>query len=83
VDEVVRVLFDPRVIRRHVVRHEVEHQLQPALLEPLSHTREPRGAAEIAMHRVVLDGEPRTGDVFLAQIRQSFLKLLAPSRIAS
>ena len=58
VDKVVRVLVDPRVIRGHVVRDEVEHQLQSAFLQPLAQTRERDIAAEIAMDDVVLDGEP-------------------------
>jgi hypothetical protein len=39
VDEVLRVLFGPCVIRSHVVRHEVEHQLQSALLQPMPQAR--------------------------------------------
>ena len=57
-DKVVRMLVDPRMIRRHVVGDKVEHQLQSALLQPLSQTGERRVAAQIAMDGVVLDGEP-------------------------
>ena len=57
-DKVVRMLVDPRVIRRHVVGDKVEHQLQSAFLQPLSQTGERRVAAQIAMDGVVLDGEP-------------------------
>ena len=57
-DKVFRVLVDPRVIRSHVVGDKVEHQLQSACLQPLSHARERRVAAQIAMDGVVLDGEP-------------------------
>ena len=39
VDEVFGMLVDPWVIRRHVIRHEVEHQLQSALLQPLPQAR--------------------------------------------
>ena len=77
------MLVDPRVIRRHVVRDEVEHQLQSALLQPLSQTGERRVAAQIAMDGVACDGEPGAGDVFLAQVRQRLLELLAPSGIAA
>ena len=77
-DKVVRVLVDPRVIRRHVVRDKVEHQLQSALLQPLAQTGQRRSAAQIAMDGVVLDGEPRAGDVFLSQVRQRLLKVPAP-----
>ncbi len=82
-DEVVGMLVDPRVIRRHVVRDEVEHQLQSALLQPLSQAGECRRAAQIAMDGVALDGESGAGDVFVAQIRQRFLKLVAPSGVAA
>ena len=40
-------------------------------------------AAQIAMHGVVLDGEPGAGDVFFLEVRQRFLKLLAPSGVAA
>jgi hypothetical protein len=53
-DEVVRVFVDPRVIRCHVVRDEIEQQLQSALLQPLSQACERRGAAEIAMDGVII-----------------------------
>ena len=34
-DKIVRVLVDPRMIRGHVVRDKIEHQLQSAFLHPL------------------------------------------------
>jgi hypothetical protein len=77
------MLFDPWMIRRHVVRDKVEHQLQSPHLQPPSQARERRGPAQIAMHGVVLDGEPRAGDVLVPQIRQHFLKLLAPVGVAA
>ena len=57
-DKVIRVLIDPRMIRRHVVGNKVEHQLQSALFQPLSQSCERRVAAQIAMDGIVLDGEP-------------------------
>ena len=68
-DKVIRMLVDPGVIRGHVVRDEVEHQLQSALLQPLAQTRERRIPAQIAMHGVVLDSEPGAGDVFFLEVR--------------
>jgi hypothetical protein len=61
-----------------VVRDKVEYQLQSALLQPLSQPSQRRRAAQIAMDGVFLDGETGAGDVFVAQVRQRFLKLLAP-----
>ena len=77
-DKVVRMLVDPRVIRRHVVRNEVEHQLQSALLQPLSQACQRRSATQIAMDGVALDGEPGAGDVFVLQVRQRFGELATP-----
>ena len=82
-DKVVRVLVDPRVIRGHVVRDKVEHQLQSAFLQPLSQTCERRIAAQIAMHGVVLDGEPGAGDVFVLEVWQRFGELATPFGIRS
>ena len=64
-DEVVRVLVDPRMIRRHVVRDEIKQQLQFALLQPLSEAWERLSAAEIAVDGVGLDGKPGAGDIFV------------------
>ena len=56
-DKVVRMLVEPRVVRGHVVRDEVEHPLQSALSRPLSHMGERCRAAQITMDGVVLDSE--------------------------
>ena len=68
-DEVVGVLADPWMIQCHVVRNEVEHQLESALSQPLSQAGERRIAAQVAMHGVALDGESGAGDVFFLEIR--------------
>ena len=78
VDEVVRMLVDPGVIRRHVVRHEVEHQPQLALAQPLPQSGERRLTAQIAMDRIALDGEPGAGDVFVGEVGQCIGELAAP-----
>ena len=64
-DEELRVLVDPRVIRGHVIGDEVEHQPQPASLHPLPQACERRIAAEIAVDGVALDGETGAGDVLV------------------
>jgi hypothetical protein len=65
-DKVVRMVVDPRMIRGHVVRNKIEHQLQSTFLHPFSQTCERRGSAEIAVYGVVLDGESGAGDVFFS-----------------
>ena len=82
VDEVVGVLVDPRMIRRHVVGDEVEHQLQAALAQPLAQAGQRRVAAEVAMHGVAGDREAGAGDVLVAQVGQRLLELAAPLRVA-
>ena len=77
-DEVVRVLLDPGVIRGHVVGDEVEHQPQSASVQPLAQACQRRVAAQIAMDGVVRDREPGAGDVFVLEVRQRFLELAAP-----
>jgi hypothetical protein len=69
---------DPRMVRGHVVRDEVEHQLQAALLEPSAQAGERRRAAQVAMHGVAVDREPRAADVVVAEVRQGFRELMTP-----
>jgi hypothetical protein len=83
VDKIIRVLIDPPVVRGHVVRDKIEHQPQPALSQPLAQPGQSGIAAQIAMHLVSSDREPRPGDIFFAQVRQRFPKLLAPFRVTS
>jgi hypothetical protein len=66
VNKIIRVLVDPWVIRRHVIRHKVEQQLNSPLLQPLSQLCERWSATEIFMHRVIADRKAGTGDVLLA-----------------
>ena len=77
------MVFDPGMIEPHVIGHEVEHQSQAALAEPLAKPCQCRVSAEIRVHRVAGDGETGTGDVLLAQVRQRLLELAAPFGIAS
>jgi hypothetical protein len=60
------MLVDPRVVRRHVVRDKIEHQLQAALLEPLAQAGKRSGAAQSDVDGVALDSKARTGDVFFS-----------------
>ena len=77
------MLVDPRVIRGHVVRDEIEHQLQSALLHPYSQSRECRVVAQIAVYGVALDGEPRAGDIFVLEVWQRFRERATPFGIGS
>ena len=60
--EEVRVLGHPGVVRRHVVRDEVEDEAQAATLQALAEPGERRVAAEVLVDPVVLDAkqEPQT-----------------------
>ena len=71
------------MIRGHVVGDKIEHQLQAAFLQSLPQSGERRGAAQIAMHGVALDGEPGAGDVLVPEIRQRFGELATPLGIGS
>ena len=51
-EEVLRVCFDPRMIRRHVVGDKIEHQSQAAILEALPDPRQRRVAPQGGMHGV-------------------------------
>ena len=77
------MIFEPRMTEPHVIGHEVEHELQASLAEPLAQAGQRGVPAKILMHRVTGDGEAGTGDVFLAQVRQRFLELAAPLGIAA
>ena len=76
--EIVRVLLDPRVIRGHVVRNEIEHQPQTALLQTLAQPGQRGIASQSGVHDVAGDRKSGTRDVLLAQVRQRLLELLAP-----
>ena len=56
-DKVIRVFVQPRMIRRHVIRNKIEHQLQSAFLQALPQTCKCFSPAEIAMNRIVLNGK--------------------------
>ena len=82
-NEIVGMIFDPGMIEPHVIGHEVEHELQAALAEPLAQAGQGRVAAEILMHRVAGDREARAGDVFLAQVRERLLEFAPPLGIGA
>ena len=77
-NEIVGMIFDPGMIEPHVIGHEVEHELQAALAEPLAQAGQSSVTPEILMDRVAGDREAGAGDVFLAQIRERLLELAAP-----
>ncbi|TXT22908.1 MAG: hypothetical protein FD138_3355 [Planctomycetota bacterium] len=75
------MLFNPRVIRSHVVRDEIEHQLEAAFFQPFSQPSERRVAAKITMDGVALDREPGAGNVVVGQVGKRLLKFAPPSGI--
>src|SRR5262249_43947567 len=82
-DEVFGMIFDPGMAKPHVIGIVVEHEFEDALLEALAQPRQCRVTAEIGVHRIAGDCESRARNVFVAQVRQSFLKLLSPFWIAA
>ena len=66
------------MIRRHVVRDEVEDEAQAATPQALAEARERLVAAEVLVDPVVPDGEAGAADVFLAQVRQDAVVLREP-----
>ena len=77
------MLLDPGMIEASVIGDEIEQQPQAALPEPLAKTSQRRVAAKQRMNRVAGDGEPGTGDVFLAKVRQRLLEFPAPLRVGA
>ena len=82
-DEELRVRIHPRVVQRHVVGHEVEHQPQAASAQPLAQPRQCRIAAQGRMHAVAADGEAGAGDVFFVQVGKRALELAPPVALAA
>ena len=66
--EEVRVLGHPGVVRRHVVRDEVEDQAQATALQARAEPGERLVPAEVLVDPVVPDGEAGAADVFLAEV---------------
>jgi hypothetical protein len=62
------MILDPGMIESHVVRHEVEHQLEAASLHPLPEPGESGVAAERRVDGVTGDREARTGNVGVGQV---------------
>ena len=66
------------MIGRGMVRHEVQHQPQPAAAKPFADSCQRFVPTQRFMHRVPGDREPRAGDVVVSQIRQRLLEFVAP-----
>ena len=77
-DKVLRVALHPGVIQPHVIRDEVEHQLQAAPREPLAQPRQRRVASEVGRDGIGGDRESGAADVRLAQVRQRLLEFPPP-----
>src|SRR5262249_15488808 len=81
-DEMFGMLLDPGMAEAHMIWDEIEHELEAALLESLAQPGEGTVAAKVGVDRVTGNSETRTGDVFVAQIRQRLAKFFAPFGIA-
>src|SRR5262249_51763175 len=83
VDVVVGVGLHPGMIETGVVGDEIEEQPEAACVEPLAKTGESGIPSELAMNGVTRDGKTRTWDVCVTEVRQCFLKFLAPLRVGA
>ena len=74
----LRVFFDPGVIKPHVVRDKIEHQSQAAPAETLAKPGQRGIAPEILVNLIGGDRETGPGDVVFAQVRQCLPEFAAP-----
>ena len=79
------IFFNCRMPEAHVeCGDEIEHELEVSFLqEDAQPTREGGVTSQFFMDRVPRNGEPRAGDVLVAQIGQGFLKFFSPVGIAA
>ena len=63
------------MVGRGMVRHEIEHQLDVALCQPLAELRKRRVTAQCLADRVGGDREAGAADIVLGQIGQNGLEL--------
>src|SRR5262245_58273274 len=82
-DEELGVVPGPGMVEGHVIRHEVEHQLQTPRLQTIAQGGERRVAYERLMHVVAGDGKARPRDVLFAKIGQRLFELPAPLSVAA
>src|SRR5262249_41844736 len=82
-DEVLGMVLHPRVAEAHVVGHEIEHEPQAALPQPLTQPGERGVASEACVDRVAGDGEAGAWNVVVAQVGERLLEFLAPFGIAA
>src|SRR5262245_46538532 len=78
---VLGMALHPDMIETGMIGHEIEHEPEPALLEPFAYPAKRRIPTQAAMDCVIGDREAGTGDVILLQVRQSNLEFSAPFRI--
>ena len=82
-DVEIGMRLGPRMIERGVVGHEIEHEPQAARGEPGAERGQRRLAAQRLVDLVGADGEARSADIVLRQIRQRRPELGLPGRIAA
>ena len=73
----------PRMIERGMVGHEVEHEPQAARRKPGAERRQRRLPAQRLIDLIGADGEARSADVVLRQIRQRRPELGLPGQVAA
>jgi hypothetical protein len=82
-DKEIGVGLDPRMIEGRVIGNEIEHQPQTALGEPGTELGQRRHPAECLLDLIGADGEARSANILLRQIRQCRLKSGPPSVFAA
>ena len=73
----------PRMIERGMIGHEIEHEPQTARGEPGAERGQRRLAAQRLVDLIGADGEARSADIVLRQIRQRRPELGLPGRVAA
>ena len=79
---VVRVGLHPGMIRRRMVRHEIQHQLDTVSREPLAKLRQRRVVPNLLADGVTGDCEAGAADVVLFEIGQDGAELGSPFGLA-
>ena len=64
-NEIVGMFFDPGMAEPYMIGHEVQHQLETTLAEPLAQSRQRCVTAEFLMDGVTRDGKAGARNVFL------------------
>jgi hypothetical protein len=77
--KVVGVILRPHMSHTHVIGHEVEHEPESSLLQPIAQPCQRRLATQRFVHCVGRDCEARASNVFVLEIGQRLRILLSPA----